>query len=130
MAVAALPELGYVGSGISNDNLAFPAFAVFFTGVIRYDEDKPDFRTYALIGTSFLLGSFSKLTAAMIMLIMLITILVNQVSFSPTSAELAPAEVDSGMDGWGPGLGSQAQSGHPSELSRQQTLLLQGGFSS
>ncbi|MBR3334647.1 MAG: hypothetical protein IKG23_10185 [Clostridia bacterium] len=74
-AVAALPMLGYVSSGVSNDNLAFPAFAVFFTGVIRYDEDKPDFRTYALIGTGFLLGSFSKLTAAMIMLIMLITIL-------------------------------------------------------
>lgn len=34
-------------------------------------------------------------------------------SFSPTSAELAPAEVDSGMDGWGPGLGSQHRAAIP-----------------
>ena len=78
-AVATLPMLGYVSSGVSNDNLAFLGFAVFFTGVIRYDDDKLDLRTYTLIGVGFLLGSFSKLTTAMILLIMLFTILVMSV---------------------------------------------------
>ena len=78
-AVVTLPMLGYVSSGVSNDNLAFLAFAVFFTGVIRYDEGRLDLRTYALIGVGFLLGAFSKLTAAMILLIMLVTILVMSV---------------------------------------------------
>ncbi len=79
-AVATLPELGYVGGGASNDNLAFLAFAIFFTGVMRYSrEDKPDLKTYLLIGTGFLLGSFSKMTMAMIMLVMLVVILVMSV---------------------------------------------------
>ena len=79
-AVATLPELGYVGGGASNDNLAFLAFAVFFTGVMRYhQEDKPDLKTYLLIGIGFLLGSFSKMTMAMIMLIMLIVILIMSI---------------------------------------------------
>ena len=79
-AAATLPELGYVGGGASNDNLAFLAFAVFFTGIMRYDrEDKTDLKTYLLLGTGFLLGSFSKMTMAMIMLVMLIVILVMSV---------------------------------------------------
>ena len=79
-AAVTLPELGYVGGGASNDNLAFLAFAVFFSGVMRYSrEDKTDLKTYLLIGIGFLLGSFSKLTMAMIMLIMLIVILVMSV---------------------------------------------------
>ena len=79
-AAATLPELGYVGGGASNDNLAFLAFAVFFTGIMRYDrEDKTDLKTYLLLGTGFLLGSFSKMTMAMIKLVMLIVILVMSV---------------------------------------------------
>ena len=79
MAIATLPELGYVGPSINNDNLAFFAFALFFTGVLRYDEGKQDLRTYLLIGIGFLLGSFSKLTTALVMLIMLVVILVMSV---------------------------------------------------
>ncbi len=75
-AIVTLPELGYIASGVTNDNLALLAFALFFTGVIRYDEGKADLKTYALIGIGFLLGSFSKLTAALILLIMLFAILV------------------------------------------------------
>ncbi len=75
-AVATLPELGYVSSGISNDNLAFIGFVIFFAGLLRYDEDRLDLKTYLLIGVGFLLGAFSKLTAAMIMLIMLVVVLV------------------------------------------------------
>ena len=78
-AVVTLPELGYVGSGISNDNLAFIGFVIFFAGLLRYDEDRMDLRTYLLIGVGFLLGAFSKLTAAMIMLIMLVIVLVMSV---------------------------------------------------
>ena len=78
-AVVTLPELGYVGAFSSNDNLVFFAFTVFFTGVLRYNEDKTDLKTYLLIGIGFLLGSFSKLTAALILLIMLITILVMSI---------------------------------------------------
>ncbi|MCR5566891.1 MAG: hypothetical protein K6F61_08560 [Clostridiales bacterium] len=75
-AVATLPELGYIASGVTNDNLSFLAFALFFTGVVRYDEGKTDLRTYGLIGIGFLLGSFSKLTTALALLIMLLAILV------------------------------------------------------
>ena len=34
-AVVTLPELGYVSSGISNDNLAFIGFVLFFAGLLR-----------------------------------------------------------------------------------------------
>lgn len=78
-AVATLPELGYVSSGISNDNLAFIGFVLFFAGLLRYDEDRLDLKTYLLIGVGFLLGAFSKLTAAMIMLIMLVVVLVMSI---------------------------------------------------
>lgn len=78
-AVVTLPELGYVGVSVNNDNLAFFAFALFFTGVMRYNEDKLDLETYLLIGLGFMLGALSKLTAALIMLIMLVTILVMSV---------------------------------------------------
>ena len=78
-AVVTLPELGYVSSGISNDNLAFIGFVLFFAGLLRYDEDRLDLKTYLLIGVGFLLGAFSKLTAAMIMLIMLVIVLVMSV---------------------------------------------------
>ena len=78
-AVVTLPELGYVSSGISNDNLAFIGFVLFFAGLLRYDEDRLDLKTYLLIGVGFLLGAFSKLTAAMIMLIMLVVVLVMSI---------------------------------------------------
>lgn len=79
LAVTTLPELGYVGASVNNDNLAFFALVLFFTGVVRYDGDKPDLKTYLLIGIGFLLGSFSKLTMALIMIFMLVTILVMSV---------------------------------------------------
>lgn len=78
-AIVTLPELGYVGASANNDNLAFLAFAVFFTGVLRYHEGKEDLKTYLLIGFGFLLGSFAKLTTALIMLIMLIVILIMSI---------------------------------------------------
>ncbi len=78
-AIVTLPELGYVGASANNDNLAFFAFAVFFSGLIRYDEGKQDLKTYGLIGIGFLLGSFSKLTTALIMLIMLVVIFIMSV---------------------------------------------------
>ena len=78
-AVATLPELAFVGAGVSNDNLAFPAFVLFFAGLLRYDEGKADLRAYLQIGIGFLLGSFSKLTAAMIMLLILAVVLVMSV---------------------------------------------------
>ncbi len=78
-AIVTLPMLGYVSSGISNDNLVFLGFAVFFSGIVRYDEGKLDFPAYLLIGVGFLLGAFSKLTAALVMLIMLVAILVMSV---------------------------------------------------
>ena len=78
-AIATLPELGYVGASINNDNLAFLAFVIFFAGILRYREEKTDLKTYLLIGVGFLLGSFSKLTTALIMLIMLMTILIMNI---------------------------------------------------
>lgn len=75
-AVVTLPELGYVGAAISNDNMAFFAYVLFFAGLLRYDEGKLDLKTYLLIGIGFFLGSFSKLTTALVMLIALFAALV------------------------------------------------------
>ena len=78
-AVVTLPELGYVGAGVNNDNLAFLAFVIFTAGLLRYQEDRTDLKAYLLIGIGFLLGSLSKLTMAMIMIIALLTVLVMSV---------------------------------------------------
>ena len=78
-AIVTLPELGYVGAGANNDNLAYLGIALFFAGILRYQDDKTDLKTYLLIGIGFLLGSFSKLTTALIMLIMLIVILIMSI---------------------------------------------------
>lgn len=78
-ALVTLPELAYVGASVNNDNLAFLAFAVFFTGVLRYQEDRLDLKTYLLIGIGFLLGSFAKLTTALLMLLMLAVMLVMSI---------------------------------------------------
>lgn len=75
-AVATLPMLAYVGVSLNNDNLAFLAMVVFFTGLLRYEEDRLDMKTYLLLGFGFLLGSFSKLTTALMFLIMLAACLV------------------------------------------------------
>ena len=79
MAIATLPMLAYVGASVNNDNLAFLALVIFFTGLLRYQEDKTDLKTYLLIGLGFLIGSFSKLTTALIFLIMLAVVLVMSV---------------------------------------------------
>lgn len=78
-AVVTLPMLAYGGTGINNDNLAFFALVLFFAGLLRYQEDRLDLKTYLLIGLGFLLGSLSKLTAALIMILMLLTVLVMSV---------------------------------------------------
>ena len=79
IAIVTLPELGYTGSGVSNDNLAFLGFVLFFMGLVRYDGNREDLMTYGLIGIGFVLGAFSKLTAAMIMLLILVAVLVMSV---------------------------------------------------
>ena len=78
-AVVTLPMLAYGGTGINNDNLAFLALVVFFAGILRYQEDRLDLKTYLLIGVGFLVGSLSKVTAALIMLLMLFTVLVMSI---------------------------------------------------
>ena len=78
-AIVTLPELGYISAAVSNDNLAFFAFVLFFAGILRYDEDRTDLKTYLLIGIGFFLGSFSKLTTALIMLIFLVVVLAASV---------------------------------------------------
>lgn len=71
LAIATLPMLAYVGAGINNDNLAYFALVIFFTGLLRYSEGKEDLKTYLLVGIGFLLGSFAKLTTALLLLVML-----------------------------------------------------------
>lgn len=75
-ALVTLPELGYVGAGLNNDNLAFLGYVIFFAGLLRYGEDQLDLKTYGLISLGFFLGSFAKLTAALVMLITLAAALV------------------------------------------------------
>jgi 4-amino-4-deoxy-L-arabinose transferase-like glycosyltransferase len=78
-AVATLPMLAYVGTSINNDNLAFLALVVFFAGLLRYEEDRLDWRTYTLIGLGFLVGGMTKLTTALMCLLMLGTVLMLDV---------------------------------------------------
>ena len=79
MAIATLPMLAYVGASVNNDNLAYFALVIFFTGLLRYSEGKEDLKTYLLVGIGFLLGSFSKLTTALLFLIMLGVVFVMSV---------------------------------------------------
>lgn len=78
-AIVTLPMLAYVGASVNNDNLALFALVIFFAGLLRYQEDKTDLRTYLLIGIGFLLGSLSKLTMALICALMLLTVLVMSI---------------------------------------------------
>lgn len=71
LAIATLPMFAYVGASLNNDNLAYFALVIFFTGLLRYSEGKEDLKTYLLVGVGFLIGSFSKLTTALLCLIML-----------------------------------------------------------
>ena len=78
-AVVTLPMVAYIGASVNNDNLAFLSVIIFILGLARYNEDKLDFKTYLLIGGGFFLGSFSKLTTALMMIIMLGVALVMSV---------------------------------------------------
>ena len=78
-AIATLPMLAYLGTSVNNDNLAFLALVVFFAGLLRYEEDRLDWRTYTLIGLGFLVGGMAKLTTALMCLLMLGTVLVLDV---------------------------------------------------
>jgi len=78
-AMATLPMLAYVGCSLNNDNLSFPAMVLFFWGLVRYQEERLDGKTYLLLGIGFLLGSFAKLTTALLFLIMLAVCLVMDI---------------------------------------------------
>ena len=78
-AVATLPMLAYVGAGVNNDNLAFLAMVIFTTGLLRYQEDRTDLKTYLLIGLGFLTGSLSKLTTALIFVLILAAVLITSI---------------------------------------------------
>lgn len=75
-AIATLPMLAYLGTGVNNDNLAFLALVIFVAGLLRYEEDRLDWKTYSLIGFGFLIGGLTKLTTALICLLMLGTVLI------------------------------------------------------
>lgn len=75
-AVVTIPMIAYISASVNNDNLAFLALVIFFAGLLRYEEDKLDWRTYTLIGAGFLLGGMTKLTTALLCLLMLAAVLV------------------------------------------------------
>ena len=79
LAIVTLPMLAYVGASLNNDNLAIFAMVIFFTGLLRYSEGKEDLKTYLLVGVGFFLGSFAKLTTALMFLIMLGVVLVMSI---------------------------------------------------
>ncbi len=79
LAITTLPMLAYVGASLNNDNLAYLALVIFFTGLLRYSEGKEDLKTFLLVGVGFLLGSFAKLTTALLCLVMLGVVLVMSI---------------------------------------------------
>ena len=78
-AIVTLPMIAYLGTSVNNDNLAFLALVIFFAGLLRYEEDRLDWKTYTLIGLGFLVGGLTKLTTALMCLLMLGTVLVLDV---------------------------------------------------
>ena len=78
-AIVTLPMLAYVGASVNNDNLAFLGLVLFFTGLLRYQEDRTDLKTYLLIGIGFFIGSMSKLTMALICALILLAVLVMSI---------------------------------------------------
>ena len=75
-AIVTLPMLAYLGTSVNNDNLALLALVIFFAGLLRYEEEKLDWKTYTLIGLGFLIGGMTKLTTALMCLLMLGTVLI------------------------------------------------------
>lgn len=78
-AIATLPMLAYIGASVNSDNLAFLSLVVFFAGLLRYQEDKVDLKTYLLIGIGFLVGGLSKITTALMCALALLAVLVMSV---------------------------------------------------
>lgn len=78
VSAVSVPMIAYVGSGVSNDNLAFLGMVLFFWGLLRYYEERTDHRTYLLVGTGFFVTMFSKLTAGEILVVALLFVLLGE----------------------------------------------------
>lgn len=65
----AVPMMAGVACGVSNDNILYIWFSLFFLGLIRYYEGKKNFVTYALAAVSITGAAMTKLTAAEILVL-------------------------------------------------------------
>lgn len=73
--VTSIPMFTYLGTAISNDNLAILTGLIFAIGVIKLFEDINSERAFFLIVLSFFLAYFTKLTAATMIAIAALIIL-------------------------------------------------------
>jgi hypothetical protein len=70
-----VPMLVYNCAGVNNDALSFLAFPILVLGLLRFLEGTRDFKTYLLIASGIFLIFFSKLTAALVVLVMVAAML-------------------------------------------------------
>lgn len=79
LAVSAIsvPMLAYNGSGVNNDNLTLIGIVLFLWGLLRYYEDKIEWRTYLLVDGGFFISIFTKLVAGEILVIVLAGVVIG-----------------------------------------------------
>ena len=68
-----------VACGVSNDNILYIWFSLFFLGLIRYYEGKKNFVTYALAAVSITGAAMTKLTAAEILVLAAVVFVVVEI---------------------------------------------------
>lgn len=74
--VVSVPMLAYGASGINNDTLALIGVSIFILGLLRFSEQKRNFRTYFIISLGIFLAFMAKLTAGLVVFISLFLYLV------------------------------------------------------
>ncbi len=83
--LAAIPMHAYLGSSLSNDNLAILGGIIFIVGLQKLLQEKYSNSTYLIIGLGIFIAYFSKLTAALLIffagIFFLMYLFINRVSF-------------------------------------------------
>lgn len=69
-----VPMIAFEAGGCSNDNLLYLGFGLFLLGIIRYFEDRLDFKTYFLVAIGTFICIMTKLTAGLVVAVMIVLI--------------------------------------------------------
>ncbi|WP_026882623.1 ArnT family glycosyltransferase [Clostridium akagii] len=82
--VISVPMLAFCSAGINNDTLSLLALPIFLLGLLRFSEQKRNFRTFFIISLGVFISFMSKLTLGLIvfisMLLYIILIIIKEKS--------------------------------------------------